>query len=197
MEPYYETHAVGTLYLLVLFGWYAMELIQALRQRQWRRTATRIGPRTFWLAFWASVVVATTLLFVAPHIAPGATMGSPAVAFAVGMMLLVIGVAVRLWSFWTLGQFFTFTVKVSPDQPIVTTGPYRVLRHPGYAGGLLATIGVAAMWGNWVSSGTLALLTLAIVVWRIRIEERALLGTLDGAYGRYAAERKRLVPLVW
>jgi isoprenylcysteine carboxyl methyltransferase (ICMT) family protein YpbQ len=41
-------------------------------------------------------------------------------------------VALRGWSFAALGQYFTFTVMVSSDQPVVTAGPYRVLRHPSY-----------------------------------------------------------------
>ena len=81
--------------------------------------------------------------------------------------------------------------------PVVTTGPYRLLRHPGYAGGLLATIAIGVMWGNWVSLATLTVLMLAFIIWRIRTEEKALLATLDGRYRAYAARHKRLVPLVW
>jgi protein-S-isoprenylcysteine O-methyltransferase len=111
--------------------------------------------------------------------------------------MLVTGVAVRIWSFQALGEYFTFTVKVSADQPVIASGPYRLLRHPGYAGGLLATIGIGVMWGNWVSLATLAVLVLVFIIWRIRTEEKALLATLDGRYGAYAAQHKRLVPLVW
>jgi protein-S-isoprenylcysteine O-methyltransferase Ste14 len=96
-----------------------------------------------------------------------------------------------------LGEYFTFTVKASSDQPVVTGGPYHVLRHPGYAGGLLATIGIGVLYGNWLSLATLALPCLAIVIWRIHIEEAALLATTDDRYRPYAAHHKRLVPLVW
>jgi protein-S-isoprenylcysteine O-methyltransferase Ste14 len=197
MNAYYQTHPIGVLYLLVVLGWYAMEIIQFALQRQWRAAATRTGPRSYWPAFWPCMAVATGLLFLAPHIAPAAAIAHPAVGFAIGMVMLVTGVAVRIWSFRALGEYFTFTVKVSPDQPVITTGPYRLLRHPGYAGGLLATIGIGVMWGNWVSLATLTVLLLAFIIWRIRTEERALLATLDGRYRGYAARHKRLVPLVW
>jgi protein-S-isoprenylcysteine O-methyltransferase Ste14 len=197
MNAYYQTHPVGVLYLLVVLGWYGTEAVEFARQRQWRAAAARIGPRSYWPAFWACMAFAITMLFVAPHIAPAAAIAHPAVGFAIGMVMLVTGVALRLWSFRALGQYFTFTVKVSPDQPVITTGPYRLLRHPGYAGGLLATLGVEVMWGNWVSLATLAALVLAFIIWRIRTEEKALLATLDGSYRAYAAQRKRLVPLVW
>jgi protein-S-isoprenylcysteine O-methyltransferase Ste14 len=197
MKPYYETHAIGALYLVGVLGWYSMELVELLLQRQWRKTASRIGPRSFWPAFWVGAAVAIAMLLAAPKIAPAAAMGLPAVGFAVGMVMLVTGAVLRLWSFRALGQYFTFSVKVSPDQPVVTAGPYRLLRHPGYAGGMLATVGIGVMWGNWVSASTLILFTLAFIVWRIRIEERALLMALDDRYRRYAAQHKRLIPLVW
>ena len=107
------------------------------------------------------------------------------------------GAALRVWSFHALGRYFTFTVKVSSDQPVISNGPYRVLRHPGYAGGLLAIAGIGLVNGNWVSLATIVLLWLGIIVWRIRVEERALLTALDGRYRAYAAQHKRLVPLVW
>ena len=147
--------------------------------------------------FGISVIVAVTMLYLAPAIVPAADIGHPVIAFAVGMVLLASGVTVRLWSFWTLGQYFTFTVKVSPDQPVVTAGPYRVLRHPGYAGGLLAMIGFGVLYGNWVSFAVIVVLWLVIIIWRIRVEEQALLAALDDRYRSYAAHRKRLIPLLW
>lgn len=197
MKPYYETHAIGMLYLLILVIWYGAEIIQFARQRQWRKGAARIGPRAFWPACAIAVAAAITMLFVAPHIAPAARFGDDPVAFAIGMALLVPGAALRLWSFQALGQYFTFTVKTSLDQQVVTAGPYRLLRHPGYAGGMVATIGIGVEWGNWVSMATLSVLTLAIVLWRIHIEENALLAALDDRYRSYALHHKRLVPLVW
>ena len=119
-QPYFATHAVGVLYFLVLLIWYSAEIIMFFRQLQWRKGATRIAERGFWLFFAVSVIVAITLLYLAPYIAPAAEIGHVGAAFAIGMGILIAGVTLRLWSFWTLGQYFTFTVKVSPDQPVVT-----------------------------------------------------------------------------
>src|ERR1022692_1756372 len=73
----------------------------------------------------------------------------------------------------------------------------RSARHPGYAGGMLAMIGIGVLWGNWVTLATVTLLWLALIIWRIHFEEGALLTTLDSRYSSYAAQHKRLVPLVW
>ena len=56
------------------------------------------------------------------------------------MVMLVAGVTVARWSFWTLGQYFT-SGEGQPGPARGDAGPYRALRHPGYAGGLLAMIG--------------------------------------------------------
>ncbi len=128
---------------------------------------------------------------------PAAQITNRAVTAWVGLVVLWCGIALRLWSFHTLGRYFTFTVQTSGDQPVITDGPYRWIRHPSYAGVLLAVIGVGLFIGNWLS---LAALTVAVVVGlvnRIRIEEQALLADLGDRYRDYAATHKRLIPYVW
>jgi protein-S-isoprenylcysteine O-methyltransferase Ste14 len=88
-------------------------------------------------------------------------------------------------------------VQTSQDQPVISTGPYRVVRHPGYAGILAAVVGLGFVIDNWVS---LVVLTVAIaggLIYRIGVEERALARDLGGRYQSYAESRKRLVPFVW
>jgi hypothetical protein len=50
-----------------------------------------------------------------------------------------------------LGRFFTFTAQTSPDQPVISAGPCRVISHPGYAGCLLAIVGVGFLFDNWAT----------------------------------------------
>jgi protein-S-isoprenylcysteine O-methyltransferase Ste14 len=80
---------------------------------------------------------------------------------------------------------------VNPD------GPYRVIRHPSYAGMLLAVIGLGLFLENWLSVITLTVATVCGLVFRIRVEERALERDVGDGYRRYAATHKRLVPFVW
>jgi len=143
------------------------------------------------------VIVATVILHRAGQYFLGAAMGHGALVFVVGMTFLVAGAGVRWWSFWALGRHFTFTVDVSPDQQVVAGGPYHVLRHPGYAGGLLAMIGMGVIYSNWVGLAGFTLSCLAIILWRIHIEETALLRTAGEPYRLYAAHHKRLIPLIW
>src|SRR5690349_11491363 len=112
--------------------------------------------------------------------------------------MIVGGVALWAWCFRTLGHYFTLTVQTSADQPVITAGPYRVLRHPSYAGLLLALLGVATVaMRNWLSLLVVAVAVGGGLAYRIRVEERALLRDLGADYRAYAATHKRLVPFVW
>jgi protein-S-isoprenylcysteine O-methyltransferase Ste14 len=126
MKPYFQNHSAGWLFLIVVVCFFGMEIIQFFRQRGWRKDATRVATPSFWVGVGVWVIFATVTLHRAGHYFPGAAMGHGALVFAVGMMLLVLGAALRWWSFWALGQYFTFTVDVSPDQQVVTGGPYHV-----------------------------------------------------------------------
>lgn len=197
MKPYFDTHSAGQLLLIVLVAWLSMEAIQFARQQQWRAGATSIRCGSFWLGFGACLIVTNLALYLGPSSFPSAAIRPGAVAFAAGMVIMVTGVVLRGWSFFALGRYFTAVIKVSPDQPVVTKGPYRLLRHPSYAGGLLAEVGIAVAAANWVSVAVFVIAWVAVIAWRIHIEETALLSALGDKYRSYASHRRRLIPLVW
>ena len=89
-------------------------------------------------------------------------------------------------------------VRIQTDraQALVDTGPYRIVRHPMYAGFALFAPGTALLLGSWV--GLLgALVLIAVVAWRAVREERLLCERLEG-YAEYTRRvRYRLVPGIW
>ncbi|HJZ01547.1 MAG TPA: isoprenylcysteine carboxylmethyltransferase family protein [Streptosporangiaceae bacterium] len=196
MNAYFDTnHAAAALFTVTIAAWGMMELSQ--RSQPSREGATKIagiGGRLVALAFVIATTVVATLT---PRVFPAAAIRPGAVAFAAGMVVLLAGLVLRGWSFKALGQYFTHTVMVSSDQPVIASGPYRVLRHPSYTGIILAAIGIGLASANWADLAGLLLLTLTALLWRIRIEEAALMTTLGDRYRAYAAQHKRLVPLVW
>jgi protein-S-isoprenylcysteine O-methyltransferase Ste14 len=196
MNPYFATnHLAGVLFLTTISAWGMMELSQ--RSQPQRQGATRIGGGRDRLAFLACLIVSAAVINLAPHVVPAAAIRPGAVAFTAGLIILLAGLVLRGWSFKTLGQYFTHTVQVSADQPVIATGPYRLLRHPSYTAVLLASIGVGLASANWAGLAGVMLLILTPVLWRIHIEEHALLATLGDRYRGYAAQHKRLVPLIW
>jgi protein-S-isoprenylcysteine O-methyltransferase Ste14 len=114
-----------------------------------------------------------------------------------GVLVSLAGTVLRAWAIFTLGTWFTLTVQVRADQPVVQNGPYRILRHPSYCGGEVMLLGVGLSAGNWLSPILYLAPWIAAHAYRIRIEERALLETLGEPYRAYCRRTWRLVPFVW
>jgi protein-S-isoprenylcysteine O-methyltransferase Ste14 len=118
------------------------------------------------------------------------------VMFWCGLALLIAGATLRRHCFRMLGQYFTADVRVRADQPVVEIGAYRVLRHPSYTAGLLMFAGVASALGNWASLVVLVGLSWLGYLYRVRVEERALLATIGESYRAYMRRTKRFIPYV-
>lgn len=114
-----------------------------------------------------------------------------------GLALAVAGTALRAWAVAVLGPWFSLTIQVRPGQPVVERGPYRLLRHPSYAGGELGLLGVGLAAGSWVAAVAFLAPWLVAHRYRIRVEEEALLATLGEPYHAYARRTWRLVPFLW
>jgi protein-S-isoprenylcysteine O-methyltransferase Ste14 len=92
--------------------------------------------------------------------------------------------------------FSSAVVEVVPGQRAVTTGPYRVVRHPMYAGALLLLFATPVALGSWWATVFFLPMVVALAA-RIQHEERFLAEHLPG-YREYAqATRWRLVPRIW
>jgi protein-S-isoprenylcysteine O-methyltransferase Ste14 len=117
--------------------------------------------------------------------------------FLSGLVVGWAGIALALWAVRTLGRFYRPVVTIHADHEVVTTGPYRYVRHPIYAGAMLVMCGVGLALGNWLSLALCVVLPLAAYVARIRVEEAALEDALGDAYRRYEQGKARLVPGVW
>lgn len=193
MRPAFAGDPVASaLFGLTVVAWVAFEARQALRHR----SGATSGDRGSLMVVRACAVVAALLAATAAHFEPTAYPPGYAV-YGASLALMWAGIGLRWWSFHTLGQYFTVHVMTSPDQPVISNGPYRLLRHPSYLGILLILTGVGLSYGNWLSVAALVGMTLAGFVYRIRVEEAALAGALGSAYTSYASGRKRLVPFVW
>ena len=139
------------------------------------------------------------LAFLGPVLFPSAKIElfAPAAVFAAAIASIWFGMFLYVWAVLTLGSFFRTSVQLVDGQRLVTRGPYRVLRHPAYTGGILIFSGVGFAMGNWFSFVAAALLTLLGYVFRIHVEEIALAERFGP---EFQARKKRtwaVVPLIW
>jgi protein-S-isoprenylcysteine O-methyltransferase Ste14 len=121
----------------------------------------------------------------------------PSAVRVVGIIVMWSGLATRVGAVAALGGAFRTTVEVDPDQAVVTTGPYRWIRHPSYAGLLLILDGLGLALGNWLAVAACLVLPLPAIAWRIRVEEAELSRVLGEAYRAYQTRTARLLPGLW
>src|SRR5438093_11152029 len=108
-------------------------------------------------------------------IAEGLVRGIPStLALTAGIVLFAADKALKWWAILTLGPFWTFRVIVVPDAPLVSSGPYRFLRHPNYAAVVGELVGVGLMTGAAVTGPLATVAFGALILKRIDIEQRAL-----------------------
>lgn len=143
---------------------------------------------------WITILVSLTAAFMLAARLPSAAMGARGLALWAGCLLFGIGLSLRWYAIVYLGRFFTVNVAIHSLHEVVVTGPYRHIRHPSYAGALLAFLGLALCLGNWASLAMVMLPVTWAFARRISIEEHALANALGRPYTNYMQRTKRLVP---
>ena len=114
-----------------------------------------------------------------------------------GIVVIVLGTALRWWAIFTLGRYFTMDVEVRSTQSVVQSGPYRFVRHPSYTAILILLLGVGMALANWASLVVMLAGGLIGLLYRVRVEERALVEALGQPYRDYMRPTKRFIPFIF
>jgi protein-S-isoprenylcysteine O-methyltransferase Ste14 len=117
--------------------------------------------------------------------------------FAIGMLLFVIGLMIRIYSILTLRQFFIYSVAKVENHEIIENGLYKFIRHPGYLGQLIIFIGISTSISNWLSILIMMIPITLGYLYRIKVEERFMLEQLGEDYLNYQERTKRLIPMIY
>jgi protein-S-isoprenylcysteine O-methyltransferase Ste14 len=120
---------------------------------------------------------------------------SPNIFHLLGCIIFLGGITYRLWAIKTLGKYYSHIVRQISEHQIIESGPYRRIRHPAYAGMILANLGIVIFFFNWITLMLFSLILIPAIILRIVIEEKTLL-TID-QYVDYAKNRPRLIPGIW
>jgi len=116
---------------------------------------------------------------------------------AAGIATMIAGIALRWHAMRTLGRLFTGTVSIREGHRLVRIGPYARLRHPAYAGSLVWHLGLGFAFANWLTLLASTLPYAVAVVYRIRVEERALAAAFGTEYDEYARTADRILPWIY
>ena len=141
-------------------------LLVELRESTNRRPEATLSDQSSRMYIRVATVVGVVGAVVLTHNVSSARI-NPDLAW-VGLVVFWCGIAVRFWSFRALGRYFTFKVQTSVDQPVITSGPYRFVRHPSYAAVLLMVMGVGLFLGSWWSFVWLTASVFCGLLFRIR-----------------------------
>lgn len=118
-----------------------------------------------------------------------------ALSGASGDIIALSGLAFAVWARTTLGGNWSGIVELKEEHELITSGPYRYVRHPIYSGLLLMALGSAIIYGY--ASGFLILASVAVVFWvKSFYEERLLSAHFPKDYPEYKARTRMFIPYI-
>jgi protein-S-isoprenylcysteine O-methyltransferase Ste14 len=118
----------------------------------------------------------------------------PSVSFA-GDVLVAFGFLI-VFLVYKENTFASATIELAPGQKVISTGLYKLVRHPMYMGAFFLLVGIPLSLGSLWGLFPIALMMPALI-WRLLSEERFLVKNLPG-YSEYQnTVRHRLLPLIW
>ncbi len=114
-----------------------------------------------------------------------------------GVVAMTLGISFRVWANQTLGASYTRTLKTIHGQSLRSNGPYRVVRHPGYAGALLMWLGAGVALRNWMALVAMACFLGWAYRSRMNAEEEMLLANFGEEYRAYRRGTWRIIPFIY
>lgn len=145
-------------------------------------------------SIWVGVFLAQNFMYREPQFSIS---WQPELVFALGILLMILGVAFRWYAIQILGKFFTVQIATHPEQVVVEKGPYRFIRHPSYTGSLITMFGVGLACTNWLSLVSVLAAGLIGYSYRAYVEEGILTAELGDRYKEYMRRTKRFIPFVY
>jgi protein-S-isoprenylcysteine O-methyltransferase len=168
----------------------ALALFRRARHTKGATRTDRGSLRLLWIVITLAIMMAVSFAGYRPGLFPF----PPTWTRAAAITFFVGGLGFRWWAVVALGRFFTVDVATHDGHTLVSTGPFRFVRHPSYTGLLLAFLGFGVSLGNAVSLLVLMAPIAFTLAYRMRVEEAALRRTFGASYDAYCARTKRLIP---
>ncbi len=175
-----------------LLCWAALAIGIGLRKRPPRAREVRRG--TNWaMGLWLqSAGLALFWIFHRPFGGPM----NPALA-ALAILLSAASVAVMIACGHALGKQFAYEARLVEDHRLVTTGPYRFVRHPIYLAFFTLSVSTGLAWGQWIVFVPFLVLFSIGTLIRVRAEERLLREAFGAEFDEWTRRVPALIPGIW
>jgi protein-S-isoprenylcysteine O-methyltransferase Ste14 len=134
------------------------------------------------------------VFLIAAVLRDGSTAVHSVILAAIGAVLFACGIALAIWARLHIGRNWGMPMTQRAEPELVTSGPYRFVRHPIYSGLLIAMLGTALV-NNLIGLIVVALLVAYFYYCGI-VEERNLAATFPKAYPEYRSRTKMLIPFL-
>ncbi|HEX9028235.1 MAG TPA: isoprenylcysteine carboxylmethyltransferase family protein [Anaerolineales bacterium] len=186
---------LGWLYVFAGLGYGLGGTLYLTFERGLGVSLAEAGDRTLW-----AIVPGFTAIFFGPpleYLFLPEILPRTRVMLALGLGLCVAALLLRVWTRLELRQMYSGRLRIQQGHTLIQKGPYRFLRHPGYAGFLLLAIGLALGFSSIIGVAAIPLLMLPGLAYRIAVEEKLLEAKFGPEYRDYALRTRRLVPGIW
>jgi protein-S-isoprenylcysteine O-methyltransferase Ste14 len=161
-----------------------------VRNRDWRQGAI------FRVLFIIAIVLALRVPGVEHFLVTHWVIFTNPVVRGLGVMLCVVGIAFAVWARRYLGRNWGTPMSLKENAELVTSGPYRLVRHPIYLGMIIALFGTALVLGGlWLFIFVICGSYFAFIA--ARVEEHLMTEQFPDQYPAYKKRTKALIPFVW
>ncbi len=178
-----------------LYGFF--EIFMGVRQRRKRkRNIINKGDRGSFLLLFILIAVGYTLSFYFAATRIGRIYHWNAF-FAIGAVMIIVGLIIRITAIMTLKEHFTYTVTKIENHELIESGLYKSIRHPGYLGQMIVIIGTSVSLSNWLSILFMIIPVVFGFIYRINVEESFMIEQMGEKYADYQKRTKRLIPAIY
>jgi protein-S-isoprenylcysteine O-methyltransferase Ste14 len=184
------------LWEILTSAWVAGEVAIALATRTLRGQGN-LRDRGTQIMLWIVIVASFTAGGYAKAINAADIAFSQHALRVAALALLVAGLAIRAIAIATLGRAFSANVAIRTAQTFQRSGFYSIVRHPSYLGLEIIFVAAALHTHNWVSMAIDFILPTLALLYRIRVEEAALLDAFGSEYRQYMKTTSRLIPGIY
>jgi protein-S-isoprenylcysteine O-methyltransferase Ste14 len=184
------------LWVWLINAWIVGEIVIAFATRT-RSSQGKVQDRGTQIMIWIVIVASFVLSGYASNLhAADMSFSHPPLRVA-GLALLIAGLLVRIVAIFTLGKSFSANVAIRASQTIQRSGLYRIVRHPSYLGMEMIFLATGLHSHNWVSLAVVFIPPTLAILYRMHVEEAALLGAFGNDYADYIQTTKRLIPGIY